>query len=122
LLWHQTNPGREIPPRAEGFRIGDAGDKRGGECRSHARDGIEPLAGLVRPVPKHQAPVENADLVSERPGLNAEGREAGAHKVRNAIVTAIIHDGDQSIHASASHRGDDPELGKMCPDRVRDRS
>ena len=47
LLGHQTNPGREIPPGAEGFGIGDAGDKRGCEGRPHAGNGVQPFAELA---------------------------------------------------------------------------
>ncbi len=65
--------------------------------------------------PEHQAPVKNADLLPYSPGLNGKGYKAGADKVRNAIIPAIIDDGNQSIHASASHWGNDPELSKMRP-------
>jgi hypothetical protein len=122
LFRHQANPGRKIPARSEGFGIGDAGDKGCRKRRSDPWNSIEPLAGLVRPVPKDQAPVKNANLLFERTSLNGEGCKAGAHKIRDAIVSAIINDRDQSIHASASHRGNDPELGKMRADRVRNRS
>ena len=47
LLWNKPDPGFEIPPAAEDFRIGDAGDKRGCERRSNARNGVEPLAKLI---------------------------------------------------------------------------
>ena len=47
LLGNKPDPGREIPPAAEGFRIGDAGDKRGCERWPHAGNGIQPFAELA---------------------------------------------------------------------------
>ena len=47
LLGHEPDPGREIPPAAEGFRIGDAGDKRSCEGWPHAGNGIQPFAELA---------------------------------------------------------------------------
>src|SRR5260370_7977902 len=46
LLGHEPDPGREIPPRSESLRIGDAGDQSGGQHRTNAWDRIEPLARL----------------------------------------------------------------------------
>ena len=44
LLGHEPDPGCEIPPAAEGFRIGD---KRSCENRPHAGNGIRPFAELA---------------------------------------------------------------------------
>ena len=47
LLGRKPDLGGEIPPAAEGSRVGDAGDKRGCERRPHAGNGVEPFAELA---------------------------------------------------------------------------
>ena len=47
LFGNKPDPGCEIPPAAEGFRIGDAGDKRGCKGWPNARNGVEPFAELA---------------------------------------------------------------------------
>ena len=36
LFGHQSNPGRKVPSRSEGFRVGNAGNERGRQYRPDA--------------------------------------------------------------------------------------
>ncbi len=40
LFGYQPDPGREVATRSEGFRIGDARDKRGGQQRTDTWNAI----------------------------------------------------------------------------------
>ena len=51
LFGYQPDPGREVATRSEGFRIGDARDKRGGQQRTDAWNAIETLARWIGAVP-----------------------------------------------------------------------
>src|SRR5262249_21163905 len=78
LFRHEPDPRRKLPPRSKRFRLGDAGDERGCQCRPNAWNGIEPFAGLVRVMPTDHALVENADLLLQRIELDGERYQAGA--------------------------------------------
>src|SRR6516162_4667168 len=72
LLRHEPDPGREVPTRSEGLRVGNTGDQSSGQCRADARDLIEPFARLIGSVPGHDLAVKFEDLGFQHPQLNSE--------------------------------------------------
>src|SRR5450759_5067933 len=62
LFRHEPDPGREVAPGPEGFRISDTANQSRGQHRADAGDRIEPPARLIRSVPSHDHTVEAQDL------------------------------------------------------------
>jgi hypothetical protein len=58
LFRHNTDPGREVAPRSEGFWIGNGSDQSSGQHRTDAGGFFEPHAHLVGSVPRPDQPVE----------------------------------------------------------------
>ncbi|MET4629058.1 hypothetical protein ABIB83_006094 [Bradyrhizobium sp. I1.8.5] len=71
-------------------------------------------------MPGDDASVELQDLGLQRSQLSAECRNAGAGHFREPGVSCIGYDFQKLLDTSASDGGDDPELGKIGPDRVDD--
>src|SRR5262245_52178343 len=67
---------------------------------------------------RHQAAVEDRDLLGERFELNDEREQTGAHEAGNAVIFGVVDDSDELLHAVTAGRCDDPKLGKVSPDRV----
>jgi hypothetical protein len=62
------------------------------------------------------------DLRLEHPQLGAESRETSAGNLGQPFVIWIDDDPEQFLDTIASDRRDDPELGKMRPDRINRRA
>ena len=69
-------------------------------------------------MPTHKPPIENADLLLQRVELNTQGNKARSNKTRDAIVLVIVDDGYKFVHALATERRDDAELGQMRSESV----
>ncbi len=67
-------------------------------------------------------PVELQNLLLEPAQLSSESCETCASYRRNSIVSWIGNDMEQFLNALAPDRCNDPELGKMEPDRIDHRS
>src|SRR5215471_17684450 len=72
LLRYQTDPGREVAARSEGFRVGDACDKSSCQQRTDAWNAIEALAGLVGAMPSHDHSIKIQDLLLKAKQLAAK--------------------------------------------------
>ena len=81
------------------------------------RQGL-PVSAIARQLCIDRKPVHSAIAKGLEPPKYKEGREASAHEIWNAIIHAIVDNGDQFVHAVAADRCDDAKLGKVCPDRV----
>src|SRR5215467_9895125 len=77
LLWHEPDPGREIPSPSKRLGIPNARHQRSCKCRADTRDGIKSLAGLVRSVPCHDAAIEGQDLGFQCEQLSSKSSHAG---------------------------------------------
>src|SRR5262245_30183357 len=76
LLWHEPDPGREIPSRSKRLGITNARDQSSRKGRADTRDGVKSLAGLVRSVPCHDAAIEGQDLGFQCQQFGAESSSA----------------------------------------------
>ncbi len=81
LSGYQPDPGREVATRSEGFGVRDAGDQRGGEQRTDARNAIEALARLIGTVPCHDQSIKIQDLLFEAEQLAAQCGKACPHHI-----------------------------------------
>src|SRR5262245_63107986 len=54
LRGHQPDPGRKVPTRSKGFRVGNAGNERGRQSRPNTRYLIQPPTRLIGPMPGHK--------------------------------------------------------------------
>src|SRR6202162_4889174 len=118
LLRHQPNPGREVAPRSEGLWISYGSDHSSGQHRTDAGSFIEPHAHLARSVPGPDQPVELEYLLLDPPQLSPECRETRTSYLRNSLVVRIGDDIEQFLDTVTPNRRNDPELGKMGPDRI----
>src|SRR6201747_76809 len=118
LFRHEPNPGREVAPRSEGLWIGNGSDQSRGQHRADAGSFIEPHAHLVGSVPGPDQPVELQDLLLDPPQLSPECRETRTSHLRNSLVTWVGYDIEQLLDTVTPDRRNDPELGKMGPDRI----
>jgi hypothetical protein len=73
-------------------------------------------------VPGVDLPVELQDLRLELAEQRAQGFKTPSRHLRNAFVFLIGNGVEQFLHAVASNRSDNAELGEMRADRVDDRS
>jgi hypothetical protein len=69
-------------------------------------------------VPGPDQPVELQDLLLDTPQFSPECRETRTGYLRNSLVVWIGHDIEQLLDTLAPDRCNDPELGKMRPDRI----
>src|SRR5204863_6898010 len=83
---------------------------------------IEPHAHLVGSVPGRDQPVELQYLLFDPTQLSPECRKTCTSYLRNSLVVWIGDDSEQFLDTAAPDRGNDPELGKMGPDRIDHRS
>src|SRR6202162_2817208 len=118
LLRHQPNPGREVAPRSEGLWISDGSDHSSGQHRTDAGSFIEPHAYLVGSVPGPDQPVELQYLLLDPSQLSPECRETRTSYLRNSLVVWIGYDIEQFLDTVTPDRCNNPELGKMGPDRI----
>src|SRR6516164_6439618 len=116
LLRNEPNPRREVPSGSENLWIGNARDKRCGQCRTDARDRIQPLARRVCSMPGHDPPVELQYLSLECSQLTAERSKTRTGHFWQPAVGCIGDDLQQLLDTPAPDRGDDPELGKIGAD------
>src|SRR5665213_388479 len=107
-----------MPRGSKGLRVGDTGDQSGGQHRTDAGDRIEPLARLTRSVPAQNHTVELQNLLLEPSQVSSESGNTCACNVRHPLVGWIGDDIEQLLDTLAPDRRDDPQLGKMGPDRI----
>src|SRR6476659_5198496 len=86
--------------------------------RTDAGSFIEPHAHLVGSVPGPDQPVELQYLLLDPPQLIPECRETRTSYLRNSLVVWIGYNIEQLLDTVAPDRCNDPELGKMGPDRI----
>src|SRR5664280_371616 len=81
-------------------------------------DRIKSPARLIGSMPGHDYTVELQDLLLEPAQLSPECSETRTGYRRNSLVARIGDDIEQFLDPLAADRRDDPELGKMGPDRI----
>ena len=69
-------------------------------------------------MPGPDQPVELQYLLLDPPQLSPECRETRTSYLRNSLVVWIGYDIEQFLDTVAPNRRNDPELGKMGPDRI----
>ena len=82
------------------------------------RDIHQAVCHLIGSVPGRDQPVELQNLLLEPAQLSSKCCETHAGYRGNPIVSWIGDGMEQFLNAFASDRRDDPELGKMRPDRI----
>src|SRR6202051_5363474 len=113
-------------PAAQVFRtlelsrrqISNGGDQSSGQHRTDAGSFIEPHAHLVGSVPGPDQPVELQYLLLDPVQLSPECQETRTSYFRNSLVIRIGYDIEQLLDTVAPDWCNDPELGKMGPDRI----
>src|SRR5215467_2600782 len=120
LLRYESNPGREIPSRSKCLGIPNARHQRSRKCRANTRDGVKPLAGLIRSVPCHDAAIEGQDLGFQCQQLSPESGDAGPCYLGEPSVVGIGDDFEQLLDTPAPDRCDDPELSQVRADGIDD--
>src|SRR6266436_9060101 len=83
-------------------------------CRTKTR----PHCAGLGSVPGPDQPVELQYLLLDPPQLSPECRETRTSYLRNSLVVWIGYDIEQFLDTVAANRRNDPELGKMGPDRI----
>jgi len=69
-------------------------------------------------MPGPDQPVELQDLLLDPSQLNPECRETRTSYLWNSLVVRIGDDSEQLLDTVTPDRRNDPELGKMSPDRI----
>ena len=100
----------------EGLWISNGCDQSRGEHRADARSFIEPHAQLVGSVPGPDQLVELQDPLLDHPQLRPKSGQTCA-ELRNRCHW-IGDDIEQFLDTVTPNRRNDPELGKMGPDRI----
>ena len=115
---HQSEPGREFPPAAEGGGVGHRRRQGAGGHRPDPRDRRQPLAGRAGAMPRQQLPADHGQPGRELLELLDERRQDPTRQ-RGHPILGLVPDGGDQLHDMARALGrDDAELGQMAPQRV----
>jgi hypothetical protein len=77
LLRDEPDPGREIASRSKRLGGTNARDQSSRQRGADTRDGVKPLARLIRSVPCHDMAIEGQDLGFQRQQLSPKRCDAG---------------------------------------------
>jgi hypothetical protein len=104
--------------RAGSLRNAVLGDQSCRQSWTDPRDIIEPIAGLVGPMPSHDQTVKLKKQGFEHLLLGSECGKTRTCHLGHSFVAPVGSDVEQFLHAMASDRRDNPELSKMSADRI----
>ena len=108
--------GGQIPAGAKCRGVLDAGGECGCGEDAHPRDGFQPLAGFIGPVPGDQLALECADPLAKAFQLGGEYLQDRAQQLGQPGHRLIFVQALQGIQGVARSRSDDdPELGQLRP-------
>src|SRR5262245_13106766 len=119
LSRHQADPRSETAARRELFPISHLGHQRGSDDRANARDFLQPPAFFTSAVPGMDAFLDCYDLCPDNCILASKDVEAEPRSRWNAIIVLVSDDLEQRCRAIAALGGDNPELGHVPTDGIR---
>jgi hypothetical protein len=90
LLWHQTDPGREVTPGFEGAGVDDGRDHCGGRNHANAGNRCQPQAHFVRTVASHKRSLGRLYLRLQVLDLHHDQFSAGPSRLREDGVVGIL--------------------------------
>jgi hypothetical protein len=90
--------GGELPARAEQAWVWHGGGEGRGADQPDARDGRQPLTGLVLSVPGQQAPFEGVDLKGEGIELISQHQQGGSREIGESGGLGLAHLLDELRH------------------------